>query len=167
MAKRNNRNDHRLPNLKLEEAALMFRPNFSGKPTRWNAQGDRDFTVRIPIDIADDLYADGWPVKFTNPRDDDDPSVPYMKVKVKYGDYPPQIYRVADGNAKLLNEKTIGLLDSDNILYVDAEVRAWYYGDAYPTSPDRGTGYSAYVVKMYVVVEEDWLGKKYNDVSVD
>ena len=45
--------------LKIKDAVIFFK-NFSGKPSDYNRQGDRNFAVAIPtVELAEQLHNDG------------------------------------------------------------------------------------------------------------
>ena len=69
--------------LENAEIILPFR-NFSGVEKKYNLPGDRNFAVHVDPDIADQLIADGWTVRMTNPRDEDETPRPYIQVRVSY-----------------------------------------------------------------------------------
>ena len=84
--------------LNIMNARLIFK-NFSGKESDYNVRGDRNTCVVLDDDQANELLAQGWPVKVKPPREgyEDEGNFCYMKVKVKFGDNPnlhPQIYRI-------------------------------------------------------------------------
>lgn len=42
----------------VEDARLMFR-NFAGKENQYNREGDRNFAVELPVDLAEQMLSDG------------------------------------------------------------------------------------------------------------
>ena len=142
----------RSQNLTLENVKIMFR-NFSGKPNEFNAAGSRNFCVELDPDLAEELKADGWNIKYTHPRDEEDIAIPYIQVSVKYGDYPPKIYLVTSRNKTLLDEDTVGELDRVEIEHVDLIINPYRW-----TIRDK-SGVKAYCKTMYVTIEEDFGGR--------
>ena len=137
-------------------AKLCFR-NFSGKPSEYNAEGDRNACIILNDEQAEELAQAGWPVKVRPPREDheDEGNFNFMKFKVKYGANPnlhPKIYRIVNGKQVLMTERTLGALDYDVIENVDVRLRPFNY------KPGKC---SAYVDTMYVTVEDDPLAAKY------
>lgn len=140
----------------IENAHIMWR-NFSGKADKFNREEERNFGVIIDDpEMAERLKADGWNVKHTNPRNEDDEPVAYLKVKINYRKYPPKIFLITKRKKTLLDEDTVGELDMAEIRNVDVIISPYHYDV-------RGkTGISAYVKVMYVTIEEDIFASKYD-----
>ena len=130
--------------LQIDDARIIFR-NFSGIGSKFNREGDRDFSLIIPNqEIADRLIADGWNVKIKPPRDEDEDPFMLMKVKVKFNDRGPIVYLKTGNRQNRLDEETIGLLDSIDILSVDMDIRP------YDWEVSGKTGRTAYLQSMRV-----------------
>jgi hypothetical protein len=146
----------------MEGVRLVFR-NFTGKEGQYNREGDRNFGVILPNDVAEAMLADGWNVKYLKPRegeDEDEVETPWLPVKVGYGKgRPPKIMLVTDRGRTALDEDTVDTLDWADIVNVDLIVRPYNY--------DVGgrQGISAYVQSMYVTIEEDALERKYAEMD--
>jgi len=145
----------------MEGVRLVFR-NFTGKEGQYNREGDRNFGVILPNDVAEAMLADGWNVKYLKALEDDEDEaeVPWLPVKVGYGKgRPPKIMLVTDRGRTALDEDTVDTLDWADIINVDLIVRPYNY--------DVGgrTGISAYVQSMYVTIEEDALERKYAEMD--
>lgn len=146
----------------MEGVRLVFR-NFTGKEGQYNREGDRNFGVILPNDVAEAMAADGWNVKHLQPREDDeeetDPT-PWLPVKVGYGKgRPPKIMLVTERGRTALDEQTVDTLDWADIKNVDLIVRPYHY------EVNGRTGISAYVQSMYVTIEEDALERKYAEMD--
>ena len=130
--------------LQIDNARIIFR-NFSGIGSKFKREGDRDFSLIIPNqEIADRLIADGWNVKIKPPRDEDEDPFMLMKVKVKFNDRGPIVYLKTGNRQNRLDEETIGLLDSIDILSVDMDIRP------YDWEVSGKTGRTAYLQSMRV-----------------
>lgn len=143
----------------MENVRLIFR-NFEGKEGQFNREGDRNFGVVLPDDVAEAMLADGWNVKYLDPRDEDDAPTPWLPVKVGYGKgRPPKIMSITERGTTALNERTVAELDWADIQNVDLIVRPYNY------DVQGRTGISAYVQTMYVTIEEDVLERKYSEMD--
>ena len=110
--------------LTIENAKILFR-NFSGEEGRYNRAGDRSFCVIIDNDMAPQLIADGWTIRYLRPRDEDEAPQAYMQVKVRFGNIPPRVVLVTSKNKKELTEDDIGLLDWAELERVDLILRPY------------------------------------------
>ena len=151
-------------NLVIENAELMWcsYKNFSGRATKYNRQGVKNFCLIIPDEkMAMQMKEEGWNVKIRAPRTDDDLPVYYISVNVSYGnDYfgDPKVVRMTSRTKVELTEDTIGQLDEDEILNADVVIRPHY-----STSDDGETRIKGYLKEMYVTVQ-DSLSDKYTDI---
>lgn len=141
-------------NIAIENAVIMFK-NFAGKAQKFNTEGDRNFCLVITPELAEQLTADGWSVRMTKPRDENDPPLPYVKVKVRFDNFPPNIYLHSGGKTVKMTEDMVGQLDYAEILMVDVEVSPyhWTYGGK--------TGTNGYLKTMHVTIREDPFAAKY------
>ena len=159
----------RVGNIALENVRIIFK-NFSGKETKFNPAGKRNFCVVIDDnDIASGLIVDGWNVRTLPARDEDEEPTHYMQVSFTFGNYPPDIYLVK-GDIKggkfkpkskvRLDEDSIDILDYMEIESCDIVIRPyqWQVRDA--------SGIKAYVKTMYVTVLDDDFAFKY-DPDID
>ena len=145
-----------ISNLVIENGRIVFR-NFSGKETKFNPAGRRNFCAVIDdSELAQQLADDGWNIKYLKPRDEQEAPVPYIQVGVNYGAIPPKIYLVSGKNKTLLDEDTVGTLDWAEIISVDMTIRPymWEVGGK--------TGIKAYIKNMYVNIQKDEFEDKYD-----
>ena len=147
----------KLKNFTIEDAEITFR-NFAGRGSTYNSEGSRNFCVFLDPDDAIAMKRDGWAVRYTKPRDEEEEGRPYIQVSVKYGDYPPKIYMVTSKNKTLLDEDTVGELDRVEIEKVDLTISPYYW------SVNGKSGIKAYCKNMYVTIAEDFDGR-YNNIS--
>ena len=111
--------------LQIDDARIIYR-NFSGTASKYNREGDRNFSVVIPTqEMADELIKAGWNVRIKPPREGGDEPFMCQPVKIKCCDRGPNCY-LRSGKAQTeLIEKTIGCIDDIDILSVDLDVRPY------------------------------------------
>lgn len=147
--------------LQIDEARIVYR-NFSGAPSKFNREGERNFALVIPNNfmIADgrtgeeflleDYLTDlGWNVKIKPPRDEDEDPFITLGVKVKFNKRGPIIWLVSGRNRTKLTEETVGLLDDIDILDVSLDIRPYDY------DVNGHTGRAAYLSAMTVTQNID------------
>jgi hypothetical protein len=140
--------------IRIDDAHLRYR-NFSGNKTQFNPPGARNFCVDLDDETAAALEADGWNVKYTNPREEGDAPIPFLKVNVKYEIKPPRVVLVTSTGQVNLTEDKVSILDFADLKKVDMIIRPFNY--------DTGgnTGISGYLKTMFATIEEDELERKY------
>lgn len=146
----------KLKPIEFENVDILFK-NFSGRPTKFDSRGGAiTFSVKLTKEQADDLAADGWNVKITQPHDEYDEPLYHLPVEAKFGAYPPVIWKVTGRKKVALNEDTVFSLDRVRIESADLVVSPyeWEVGDKH--------GVKAYVRTMYAVCVEDKFAEKYN-----
>lgn len=141
----------------IENATLRFK-NFAGKPDNMNpAGGKRSFCVMLDNpETVELLLAEGYNIKYTNPRDSDDDPQPYIQVRVAYGNYPPRIYMVTDKHKVLLDEETVSQLDMAEICHCDLTI------SPYNWTVGNKSGVTAYCKVLYATIVEDRFASKYD-----
>ena len=138
---------------------ILFR-NFSGNPTKFKPEGgNREFAVVIPHDLAADLEAQGWSVRFLNPRDPEDKPTPILTPKVNYRGRPPQVVLVTGRKKTTLTEDTVQTLDWVEIESADLIIHPyeWEVGEKRGVKP--------YVQTLYVKIKENKFDLKYADLD--
>ena len=134
--------------------------NFSGKEGSYNREGDRNFAVLLPPDVAKRMAADGWNVKTTKPQDGEEEGSPYLGIAVSFNNRPPEIYVITQSKGRVrIGEDEVGTLDWLNYDVADIIV------SPYEWSVRENSGIKAYLHKMFVVIKEDALDLKYADVQ--
>ena len=141
--------------LQIDDARIIFR-NFSGAPSKFNREGDRNFAVIIPEqEIADALIAEGWNVKIKPPREDGDTPFMYLPVKIKFNDRGPRVYLKSGSNIIRLDEESISCLDNVDIICVDLDIRP------YDWNVNGMEGRTAYLQSIQVTQEVDRFYDQY------
>lgn len=145
----------------IEGARLGFR-NFQGREGRYNAEGERSFGLFLTEEQAEDLAGRGCNVRRLRPLDEEDLGQPVLNVRVNYRmrdgrplRFPPKVVLVTSGGNTELTEETVGAVDGVDIETADLylTLRPWEV---------RGQrGVKAYLHSLYVVVNENFLERKY------
>jgi len=148
--------DYKVTNsVTIYNAKLMYR-NFSGKETEFNPKGNRNFCIFLEEDIAKKLEADGWTIRWLQPKNVDESPQAMMSVKVAFGNYPPLLVVISDGRQTKLNEETINMLDWAEISSCDVTLNPYNYVIS------GRSGVKAYLKSLYATLVVDELAKKYN-----
>ena len=135
--------------LQIDDARIVYR-NFSGAASKFNREGDRNFSVVIPNQtLADALINDGWNVKIKPPRDEDDSPFMHLPVKVNFNERGPAVYLKTNNTMNKLDEETVGMLDNIDIVSVDMDIRP------YDWEFNGKTGRTAYLHAMRVTQRVD------------
>lgn len=151
--------DTRVPNLTLENVQIRFR-NFSGKEGKFNAEGQRNFCVLLDPEQATQMIEQGWNIKQLKPREEGDAPQDYIKVKISYreGQRPPAVTLINSRGRTSLGESEIDILDWADIKNTDLVISPYYW------TTDAGAGITAYLVRVFITINEDELELKYADV---
>lgn len=125
--------------LQIDDARITYK-NFAGVGSKFNREGERNFSLIIPDEeVKDALKAEGWNVKIkvpdpSKPRDVDDKPFMHLPVKVKFNDdYDPEseddrgpyCYLITGNNKVRLGPDNIGCLDNVWIDSIRLDIRPY------------------------------------------
>ena len=145
--------------LQIDDARIVYR-NFSGAPSKFNREGNRNFAVVIETqEQADALIAEGWNVKIKAPRDEGEDPFIYLPVKIKFNDRGPSVYLRSGKAMRKLSEETVDILDNVDILSVSMDLRP------YDWEVTGKTGRTAYLQSINVTQEVDRFADIYAEVN--
>ena len=131
--------------LQIDDARIIHR-NFSGAGSKFNREGDRNFSIVIEDqETGEALREEGWNVKIKPPREDGDEPFMFLPVKVKFNDRGPNVYLVSGDAENQLKEDTISCLDDVDIARVDLDIRP------YDWEVNGKEGRTAYLHSMEVI----------------
>lgn len=147
--------------LQIDDAIIIYR-NFSGAPSKFNREGDRNFAVVIPDQEIDDhrktlaarLIEDGWNVKIKSRGEDEDPFM-FLPVKVKFNDHGPNVYLKTGSRINKLDEESVSCLDDVDIMSVDLDIRP------YDWDVNGKTGRTAYLQSISVTQNVDRFAARF------
>lgn len=142
-------------NITIEGARIIFR-DFSGEKNRYS--NDKTFTLALEEELADRLYSDGWPIRWLEPKTDDQVRLPILTVKIVFGKYPPQIVMITGGKKKVLTENEVHILDWANFQNVDVKITPYNYDF------NGKKGVKAYLKSLWVTIADDEFEMKYRDI---
>lgn len=145
--------------LQIDDARIVYR-NFSGAPSKFNREGDRNFAVVIETqEQADALIEEGWNVKIKAPRDEGEDPFIYLPVKIKFNDRGPSVYLRSGKAMRKLSEETVDILDKVDILSVSMDLRP------YDWEVNGKSGRTAYLQSINVTQEVDRFADIYAEVN--
>lgn len=154
--------------VEIGDARIFFK-NFSGREGQYNAEGDRNFGVALPDELALAMQEDGWNVKQLRAREEGDPPQYWVPVAVSYKHRPPRVvvitrrfnFEIQDFERvrTTLPEDLVDMLDYADIETVDLTL------NPYPYNVNGRAGIKAYLRSIYVTIRMDRFEEKYAAVK--
>jgi hypothetical protein len=144
----------------VEDAQLIYR-NFEGKEGPYNRAGDKNFSVILDEESAQQMLVDGWNVRYREPKEEGDEAFPYISVAVRFDVRPPTVIMITSSGRVALDDESVAVLDWARIQTADMIARA------YEWTFNGKTGIKAYLQSLYVTIEEDALERKYNSMGTN
>lgn len=147
----------KIPPLTIENAKLIYK-NFAGSAKRFNAAGLRNFHIVLDTDTAKMLENDGWNIKWTDPKEDDDLPMAHIKVAVGFDNFPPRIVLISGKNGSkrsVLDAESVDILDWAEIERADIVLS----GSRWEVQGKHGI--KAWLRKAFITLSPDDLESKY------
>ena len=145
----------------IKDADIRWK-NFSGRESKFNPAGKRNFALFLDAndpDFIDDLVADGWNVRTREYDNPDRPNEYYISVEVNFDYFQPPVVKMIQGTRGLvLDETTVGRLDSTLITKADVVIRPRHW------EVNGKTGVKAYLHTLRAEVEEDYFADMDEDI---
>lgn len=139
--------------------AKIFSRNFSGEEGKYNPAGRRNFCVFIDdLNTAEQMKADGWNIRFLEPRDESENRRAFMQVAVSFKNRPPKVVLISSRGQTFLEEDKINMLDWAEIENVDLTINPSRW------DVNGNKGIKAYLRSIYVTIVEDELDQMYSNV---
>jgi hypothetical protein len=151
-----------IPDIEIENAQIKWTfSHFDGREDTFNAEGDHNYTVIIPEDVAQKLLADGWNIRTMAGHEEGDPDEHLLKVKISFKYEGPKLFLIK-GNRKFRIEDKRDLKDirRDTCERIDLIIQPsrWVHG--------KDSGISAYTKELYATVRQNRFDEMYADYEV-
>lgn len=146
--------NERAERISIENARIIWR-NFAGRATMFKPEGTRMFSVVLDEETAQEFTARGLNVKLKEPKEEGDDAFYYLEVAVSFAVRPPRVVMIANGVQTTLDESTVEILDSVEILNVDLTI------NPYEWTVGANSGIKAYLKSIFVTIDLDPIEAKY------
>lgn len=146
-----------IPDYTIKDAKIRWR-NFSGREEKFNAKGDRNFTIFLEQHDSERLTDLGLNVKTLPALEDGTLGQDILKVKVNFKGRPPRLVLVTHRGRTLLGEDEAMMLDLSEIKKVDLILSPYWWD----VNGNEGVAVSLKTIFMTIV--EDELEIAYSDI---
>lgn len=144
--------------LRLNGVKLVYK-NFEGREGDYNREGDRSFSVVLEPDMAEQLAAEGWNVKWPkpreNPQDGEEEYKPTLQVSFTFEKFPPKIVLKNGDVLTPLTPIDMNMLDHSKIEEADLVIAASHYNVL------GRSGIKAYLRALGVTMDNQSYNSKY------
>ena len=140
--------------------AKIFKSNFSGKEIPpYNPAGRRNFCVFIDdLKIAEEMEADGWNIRWLEPRKEGDEKKAFVSIAVNFNNRPPKIILLTRKGETRIGEDEVGMLDWAEKENIDLTINPRYWDD------NGKQRVKAYLRTMVVKIYEDDLEREIDEM---
>jgi hypothetical protein len=145
-----------IEDVELEDIKVKWAfSHFDGREDIFNAQGDHNFQIILPEDVAVKLRDEGWNVRTMDPYEEGDPPEHLLKVKISYKYEPPKIYLIKGQRKLRADERDLADIRRDTCERIDVIITPsrWVAGG--------NTGISAYAKELYAKIKESRFSAMY------
>lgn len=146
-----------IPDYTIKNAKIRWR-NLAGREAKFNAKGNRNFTIFLEPEDAETLAGMGLNVKTLPPREEGQPQQDILKVKVNFNGRPPRLVLVTHKGRTQLDADTAILMDSAEIKKVDLILSPYHW------DMEGNEGIAVSLKAMYMTIVEDELEMMYSDL---
>lgn len=148
-----------IPDYMIKDARIGWR-NFEGRGEKYNAVGDRNFTIFLTPHDSERLTEQGLNVKTLPPREEGDEPRDILKVKVKFTPTarPPRLVLVTHRGRTELDADTARMMDLAQIQKVDLILSPYWWEN------EGKEGVAVSLKAIYMTIVEDELEKAYSDL---
>jgi len=147
-----------IDDVELEDIKIKWAfSHFDGREDTFNAEGDYNFQIILPDDVAEKLRDEGWNVRTMDGYEEGDPPEHLLKVKISYKYGPPKIYLIKGDRKLRADERDLADIRRDTCEQIDVIITPsrWVNG--------KNSGISAYAKELYAKVKESRFSAKYAD----
>lgn len=154
------KNQDWIPDVELEDVKVKWAfSHFDGREDTYNAEGDHNFTIILPEDVADKLRSEGWAVRTMDGYEEGDPQEHLLKVKISYKYEGPKIYLIMNDRKMRADQRDLKDIRRDTCERLDIIITPsrWVNG---PNS-----GITAYVKELYAKIKVSRFATMYSDLE--
>lgn len=147
-----------IEDVELEDVKIKWVfSHFDGREDTFNPQGNHNFQIMLPDDVAKSLLDEGWNVRTMPGYEEGDPDEHLLKVNISYKYELPKIYLIKGERKLRADQSNLADIRRDTCERIDVII-----------TPSRwvangSTGITAYAKELYAKVKESRFSEKYAD----